>query len=188
MRIHARMKAQAEEVQFAPNTATSKEFATKYGIKGTSIFNNLSSIVFPYSFPFDFMHLSFENNVKNLISLWTGNFKGLDTGNGDYELEADEWEAIGRATAAAGSYIPSAFAARPPDLADDKQSMTADAYLFWIQYIAPVLLHKKLPSPHYNHFIEYVKLNKLCLEFELQSTQVQEIHNGFVEWVENYEK
>ncbi|KAL0056826.1 hypothetical protein AAF712_016563 [Marasmius tenuissimus] len=189
MRSHAEMRAQAEEIQFADTLTAAKTFSTQYGIKGTSIFHNLSSIIFPYAFPFDFMHLVFENNAKNLIGLWTGTYKDLDEGNGEYQFEAGTWETIGKETLAAGKHIPSAFGAKPPDIADDKTAMTADAYSFWFQYLGPVLLEDRFPQPiYYRHFVEFVKLMKLCLEFELDPTQVEEIRNGFKVWVEEYEK
>jgi hypothetical protein len=60
---HAEMKEQAEKVQFAPNTAQSEKLATEYGIKGTSALMALSSLSFPGSFPYHFMHLIFKNIV-----------------------------------------------------------------------------------------------------------------------------
>ena len=55
------------------------------------------------------MHLFWENTLPNLVMLWTGGFKGLDEGTEAYELSADVLDAIGEATAAAGSTIPSSF-------------------------------------------------------------------------------
>ncbi|RXW12694.1 hypothetical protein EST38_g13161 [Candolleomyces aberdarensis] len=136
-RSHEEFLAQAKEVQFAATTAESERLATAYGIKGLPILSTLPSLSFPTSFPYDFMHLIFENVMKNLILLWTGDFKGLDEGTGSYVLEKQVWEAIGAATAASGSTIPSAFAARAPNIADEKSSMTADMWSFWLQYLGP---------------------------------------------------
>ena len=61
------------------------------------------------------MHLIWENLIPNLVLLWTGGFNGLDEGSGEYQFEKGVWEAIGMATAAAGSTIPSAFGAQPPN-------------------------------------------------------------------------
>ncbi|KAJ8091123.1 hypothetical protein PM082_024604 [Marasmius tenuissimus] len=183
------MRAQAEEVQFADTLTAAKTLSTQYGIKGTSIFYNLSSVIYPYSFPFDFMHLVFENNAKNLISLWTGTYKDLDEGSGEYEFKAGIWETVGKETLAAGKHIPSAFGTKPPDIADDKTAMTADAYSSWFQHLGAVLLKDRFPRPvYYRHFIELVKLIKLCLEFELSTSRVEEVRHGFKAWVEEYEK
>ena len=53
------------------------------------------------------MHLLWENVVKNLMQLWTGHYKGLDTGSEDYEIDPTIWEAIGAASAASGSVLAS---------------------------------------------------------------------------------
>jgi len=37
----------------------------------------LTLLSFPVSFPYDFIHLIWENLVKNLILFWTGEFKDL---------------------------------------------------------------------------------------------------------------
>jgi hypothetical protein len=59
----------------APTTAQSNILAKNSGIKGIPILSYLPSLLFPYSFPYDFMHLIFENFMRNLILLWTGEFK-----------------------------------------------------------------------------------------------------------------
>ena len=105
------------------------------------------------------MHLIFENVIKNLVLLWAGKFKGLDEGNGSYQLHPKVWEAIGAATAASGSSIPLAFDAQPPNVADDRCATTADTWSFWMLYLGPVLLsHRFQNDVYFNHFIELVKL------------------------------
>ena len=111
LRTGAEMLRQAKEVRDAPSQAQKNRLSTTYGIKGVSLLSNLKSLHFPLSFPYDFMHLIWENVIPNLILLWTGEFKGLDEGTGDYEFPSSVWEAIGEATAAAGSTIPTTFGA-----------------------------------------------------------------------------
>ncbi|RDB24679.1 hypothetical protein Hypma_008169 [Hypsizygus marmoreus] len=119
------MRMKGHNVQFALSTAESERLATAYGVKGIPLLLCLSSISFPQSFPCDFMHLIYENLIKNLVLLWTRNFKDLDEGTGSYELNPTVWKAIGAATAASSSTIPSAFGARPPNVTEDKTSCTA---------------------------------------------------------------
>ena len=83
----------------------------KYGIKGLPGLFLLSSVKFPISFPFDFMHLIFENLVPNLIRHYMGDFKGLNAGTESYELPKSVWDAIGDAAARSGDTIPSDFGA-----------------------------------------------------------------------------
>lgn len=140
MRTHDKMIEEARQVQFAPTEAAHIALSKQYGINGLSILSSLPGISFPSSFPYDFMHLVFENVMKTLVLLWTGKFKALDTGTGDYQLLATVWDAIGAATAALGSTLPSAFCSHPPNIADDRKATTADSWSFWMQYIGPLLL------------------------------------------------
>ena len=120
---------------------------------------------------------------------WIGEFKGLDEGTGEYQLDEDVWEAIGVATKKSGDTIPSAYGARVQDIARDRSTFTADNYSFWILYIAPVLLQGKFKdAKYYNHFIELVILLHICLQFELTISDVTKIRNGFQAWVKKYEE
>lgn len=143
LRTHSEMMAQAREVQLAPTQADANRLSKLYRIKGISILSYLSSLSYPSSFPYDFMHLVWENTIPNLVSHWTGDFKGLDQGGESYHLEKSIWDAIGEATSASGDTIPSVFAARPPNLAGDRSSCTADSWSFWTLYLAPILLRGK---------------------------------------------
>ena len=88
----------AQEVQSALTNATSEQLATKYGIKGLPLLSALSSLSFPISFPYDFMHLIWANLIPNLMLLWTRKFKNLDHDNEGYILAPHVWQAIGEAT------------------------------------------------------------------------------------------
>jgi hypothetical protein len=116
LRTHNGIIAQANEIETSRMQTAAYDLSIAYGIKGSSIFLYLSSMSFPLSFPFDFMHLIWENVVKNLILLWTGHYKGLDQGTEQYELSKAIWEAIGKATRALVSSIPSAYGCCPPDI------------------------------------------------------------------------
>ena len=186
---HADFLNTARAVQMATTTAQSNTLAKNSGIKGIPILSYLPSLFFPDSFPYDFMHLIFENVMKNLILLWTGQFKGLDEGSGNYHLMPKVWEAVGAATAAAGSNIPSAFGARPPNVCDDKMACTADTWSFWMLYLGPVLLSKRFQRRvYFDHFIELIKLIHICLQFKISATEIATLRNGFQEWVLKYEQ
>ncbi|EIW62612.1 uncharacterized protein TRAVEDRAFT_115107 [Trametes versicolor FP-101664 SS1] len=135
------------------------------------------------------MHLLWENVVKNLMQLWTGQYKGIDCGSEDYQIEPTVWEAIGAASAESGAYIPYVFGPRPPNVASDKTSWTADTRSFWIQYVGPVLLERRFKHrKYYDHFVLLVKLLRKCLQFELSQATVAEIRTGFAQWVLKYEE
>ncbi|KAJ3716065.1 hypothetical protein C8R42DRAFT_698103 [Lentinula raphanica] len=134
------------------------------------------------------MHLVFENIIKTLVMWWTGTFKDLDCGTGLFKLDDKVWEAVGRNTASAGSMIPSAFGARPPNVAEDKQATTADTWSFWLLYIAPVLLDGKLPPPYHHHLCDLSSIVNQCLQFEISQDSLQLLRKACEKWVVDYEK
>lgn len=189
LRSHDSFLAQAKEVQFAPTAAESDRLAKDYGIKGIPVLSVLPSLSFPLSFPYDFMHLLWENVIKNLMQLWTGEYKGLNEGSEEYQLEPSVWDAIGAASSAAGSTIPYAFGPRPPNVSTDKVSWTADTRSFWALYVGPVLLsHRFKKRKYYDHFVELVRLLHVCLQFEVSREEVQQVRAGLIQWVRDYER
>ena len=91
---------QACNIEMAPNNATHKWLAKEHGIKGILVLSSISSIGFPSSFPFNFMHLIWENLIPNLIEFWTSKFKELDHQDEGYFIMPHIWNEIGAATAA----------------------------------------------------------------------------------------
>ena len=74
---HDEFIEQADAVQLAPTDAVHKALAKKYGIKGRCILASIPAISFPESFPFNFMHLIWENLIPNLISFWFCTFRKM---------------------------------------------------------------------------------------------------------------
>ncbi|TEB37185.1 hypothetical protein FA13DRAFT_1752114 [Coprinellus micaceus] len=172
---HARL------VQFAKRDTRAEELSMGCAIKGIPLLSCLPSLFFPTLFPFDFMHLIYENLIKNVVKLWTGTFKDLHHKDQDYYLAPSVWSAIGAATAQSGSTIPSAY--------KKADHTTADAWSFWALYLGPILLQRWFRNTdYYNHFVELVKLINLCLHFAVTKEHIQRIHIGFQEWVVEYER
>jgi hypothetical protein len=187
-RQHPTFMRQAHEVAFTDAVGARENLAKQYGIKGVSILSKLSTVRFPDSFPYDFMHLIWENVIKNLFSMWFGDFKGLDTGSGNYKLPKEVSETIGRESLAAGGTIPYAMGPAPPNPASDKVSWTADTRSFWTLHLGPPLLRNRLPEPYYTHFLSLVKLLSTCLEFDMARDDLPTLREGFAAWVEEYER
>ncbi|KAL1720500.1 hypothetical protein EV715DRAFT_271829 [Schizophyllum commune] len=189
MRTHAEIIAQGRAVQMAPSEAAADRLAKESGVKGLSILSRLPSIRFPTSFPYDFMHLVFENVTKTLIRLWTGEFKDIPEGRGEYEFGYKVYDGIGAATAASGDTIPGVFGARPPNIAQDNTAPTADSWSFWLLYIGPVLLSRRFKKQvYYDHFIRFVRLVNSCMQFTMTRQELQAVREGFCEWVVDFEK
>ncbi|CCO37326.1 hypothetical protein BN14_11481 [Rhizoctonia solani AG-1 IB] len=138
------------------------------------------------SFPYDFMHLIYENLVPNLIQHWTGTFKHLDQGSEHYVLTLAQWIAIGVETAAATRTTPGSFVGTLPNIAQDQSLYTAEAYGFWIQYIAPIVLKGRLSNKYYQHVLDLRAILDLCLQFEIPMEQIDELELWIIRWVADY--
>ncbi|KAJ7114646.1 hypothetical protein C8R43DRAFT_961259 [Mycena crocata] len=188
MRSDAEIISQGQEVQTAPTTAAAERLAKRHGVKGVPILSFLKSLSFPRSFPFNFMHPIWENLIKNLGLLWTGEFKGLDKGTGEYQLAKAIWEAIAKRTSEAADTIPSAYGSRVPNIAKDRPNVSAEMWSFWTLYLGPVLLQRKFRSAkYYDHFIVLLRLLNICLQFETTDGEIETVRVGFIDWVQRYE-
>ena len=171
-----------------PTEKDHEELAKAYGIKGVSILSALGSLRFPQSFPYDFMHLIWENLIPNLILFWTGCYKGMDEGQ-PYVLDPHIWQIIGATSAEATKTIPSSFGTSIPDPAKDRSSFTSSTWSVWSLFIAPTVLRHRFPKEHYyKHFCSLVRILNLCLQFEISEEDINEIESGIRKWVVDYER
>ena len=189
LQTHNELLEQAQKVQSATTNAESDHPPKCYGIKGVPMLTYLTSLSFPISFPYDFMHLIWENLMKNLALLWTGGFKGLNEGNMEYVVVDAIWEAVGATMHASGTTIPSAYGARVPNIVTDRSYVSAKMWSFWTLYLGLVLLCGCFQTAkYYQHFIQLVRLLNICLQFEIPTAKIEEIDGGFVKWVQDYEE
>ena len=188
-RHHHRFIKQAKRVIAAETVGESERLSRKYGIKGLPGLFLLGSVQFPTSFPFDFMHLIFENLVPNLVRHYTGDFKGLSAGTEAYELPKNVWEAIAAAAAQSGDTIPSEFGARMPNICTERSNMTAETWSTWITYLGSILMWEQFSKPvYFEHFSKLSRLVRLCMSYEMRRSDIELIRNGFIDWVQEYEK
>ena len=110
------------------------------------VLNSISSIGFPSSFPFDFMHLIWENLISNLIEFWTGEFKEVDHQDEGYFIKPHIWNEIGAVIAACKVTVRAAFRAPVPNIAMKWSQISAEMYANWMLYIAPIVLHGRFKS------------------------------------------
>ena len=67
--------------------------------------------------------------------------------------------------------------------------MTAKTWSTWIMYLGPILLRDRFSKPiYYKHFVKLSHLVHLCMSYEMKWTDVEVIQNGFIEWVQEYER
>ena len=189
MHSHDRFIQQGTEVLEASTTAEAECLAKDSGIKGVPLLSSLNMLNFPLSLSLDFMHLFFENLIPNLIKHYTGTFKDLDSSVKDYKLSKEAWSKICTAGSASGNTIPSSFGSRMPNLETECSSMTAKTWAFWCMYLAPILLQNHFTNwRYYNHFLKLMQLIHKCISFELKRSNVDEIRQGFQDWVLEYEE
>ncbi|KIO21333.1 hypothetical protein M407DRAFT_15835 [Tulasnella calospora MUT 4182] len=159
------------------------------GINGKSIMSTIPGIVMTRSFPYEGMHLFFENLIPNMINHWKGEFKTLDSGSQDYIIEPSVWETIGLETEAAVRTIPSAFVGKLPDIHTSQYLYKAEYYSFWFIYLAPILLHGRFKqNKYYQHASDLSKILKKCLEIEITRTEIDQLKKDMIQWVVTYEE
>ena len=189
LRSHQTMMQQAREVEEAPTKEQAGALAKGSGIKGRSVFSTIDSIFFPSSFPYDFMHLIWEGVIKTLIQLWTGDFKGIDEGKEEYQIDPQLWKMIGSETAESSKTIPSSYGPHLPNIADSLSHISADMWSFWCLFVGPVVLQNRFRRPKYfKHFVALVSLINVCLQRKISSDEIDELERGFENWVEDYQK
>jgi hypothetical protein len=190
LRTYNKFIRDAISVNTAPTDTEAERRSKATGINGLPVLSTLTSLSFPDSFGHDLMHLIPENIVKNLISLWTGDFKGLDCGTEDYKLRLTVIEVIGEACVTAGSTTPAAFGAWVPNLATQLHYFTAESYTLWTTLLGPVLLCDRFTNQkYYLHFISLVRIFNDCLRLSIDREYVDtELCAHVVEWVQIYEK
>lgn len=188
-RSHGELMAQADLVDKASTKAEAEMFSKEFGIKGRSILSELDSMSFPQSFPPDFMHIAWENVTNTLVTLWSGDYKGLDEGNHKYHINKAAWKEVGARGAASSANIPSTFGPQIPNIFEKGSFMTADMWSFWVQFLAPVFLRDSFEKPEcYEHFIDLVYLFGLCLQRDISAADVDTIRTGFINWVDGYSR
>jgi hypothetical protein len=190
LRTHDEFIQEAVHVASAPSDAEAERRSKSTGINGLPILATLSSLSFPDSFAHDLMHLVPENIMKNLITLWIGDFKGIEDGDEDYKLQPGVISAIGDACVVAGNTTPAAFGARVPNLATEQHYYTAESYTLFTTLLGPVLLRNRFLKPkYYQHFLELVSIFNDCLKMSIDHDYVDTVLRArIVEWVQLYEK
>jgi hypothetical protein len=174
------------------NTALAKDkkaLAIELGIKGMPAMGRVGSINYARGVPWDFMHLLFENVIKNLVYMWMGKFKGLDAGKECYVIPSAIWEEIGQETVDAVKDIPCAFVRSLGNLAKDSSYFTAEGWAFWFMYLAPILLQGRFQKDvYYDHLCELADIMKICIKFSLKHEEIDELEVRIADWVKEYER
>lgn len=188
LRKHGDWTCIMSRIASASTKKEKKEIVMNSGIKGMPVLLHVGSLDYARRIPWDFMHLLFQNVVKNLVHLWMGKFKNLDAGSGDFVIPEHIWKEIGIETVAVTRDIPAAFVGTLGNLAGDQTTYTAETWAFWFMYITPILLIGHLSKRYYNHFSLLVNIIKKCIQYSITIDELNELHDNIVKWVKEYER
>jgi hypothetical protein len=188
-RKHGDWADTALRIQNATTKKDKNALAKHYGIKGMpGLSQRVNSMDFARGIPWDFMHLLYENVVKNLVNLWKGKYKGLDDGTQDYIIPEHIWKQIGEETVDAVKDIPLAFVRSLGNIDNDQSNYTAEAWAFWFMYLAPFLLKNWLSDLCFQHMCQLVDILKTCIRFILQADEIDALDDQIISWVQEYER
>ena len=109
--------------------------------------------------------------MKNLLLLWTKDFKGLDSGIETYELDPKVWAEIGYQTTKSGETIPSAYGAQVPNIAHDRSTFTADNYSFG-EILAQSCFETSLTTENIMIILLTLFSSFICLQFDLPAREL----------------
>ncbi|KAJ7277813.1 hypothetical protein C8J57DRAFT_1579380 [Mycena rebaudengoi] len=149
------------------NTATHREkLAKHHGIKGVPALH--------------------RNIIPNLYKLWSGKYKGLDEGDGNYQIADNVWDTIWQETADTVQHIPADFVRV---LGNIPAYYTAEAWAFWFIYLAPILLQGRFRDPKYHtHLCQLADIFIACLRFTITHEEIDELKININDWIGKYEE
>ena len=184
---HRQFEETYHQLDTAGSEAECKRIRRETGISNSCIFSLLPYFDMARSVPHGFMHAVYINLFRALVRLWRGEYKGLDSGTGDYVIPGALWKDIGIETRQAVKIIPAAFVRSIPNIDTDFNSYTAEDNAFWLTWLAPYLLSGRLPEPYYSHLLAFVKIVKVCTGFGMTKEELSDLSTDLAEWRLNYE-
>lgn len=107
----------------------------------------LSSIIFPRSFPIDIMHLFFENIAPQMFKLWSSRFFKDDNLNATpFTVSRSSWDTIGILMQNNKKKMPLAFGRPPRNIFKHNAGYKAEEWANWITLYSVPLLKAYLPD------------------------------------------
>ncbi|KAG9018790.1 hypothetical protein FRB90_009638 [Tulasnella sp. 427] len=180
LRSHQDWMQQAKQVDEAPTQAERQRLSQAHGINHTAIASKIPGFRFPWSVPFDLMHL-LENTIKNYIDHICGDFKDMGSGSESYILAPSVWKEIGHATFASNKTVPSTF--------EDRSYMTAEAHLVWATMYSRILLRNRFTHQrYYTHWCRLISIIERCIDFKSTAESRAQLRSDIEVWYDEYEK
>jgi hypothetical protein len=176
MHTHCKILQTANFIADAPTKHQKQYPAKESGIKGFPSLQQVGSLDYARSLPWDWIHIFLENVIPTLVSHWSDSFKNLNSGVEDYIIPCTTWEEISEETAHAIKDIPSSFVCVIRNIAKDHSNFTTESCDFWFMHIEPFVLHRCfLNEKYYVHMCRLVDLMKVMIKFELTYMEINDI-------------
>jgi hypothetical protein len=189
MRRHSDFNKVLKKIAREPRVTVKKFLAIYHGIREAPALVRVSSINNARSIAWDWTHLFCENIIPKLHELWTHRFKHLTSGHFDYVISPADWKQIGKETAQAVKTIPASFVCVLGTIGEKATGFTAESWVFWFMYIAPIVLKGRFPKKrYYNHMLALVKIMKATLKYDITHRDIDELEEHIFQWVEQYER
>ncbi|KAI5804434.1 hypothetical protein EDC01DRAFT_627291 [Geopyxis carbonaria] len=176
-----------------------KEYATAVGIKGIPLLSNLPSIVLPWSFPFDIMHLFYENITVKLNKIYRGVFlpvsnnnnstqptKAKDTGE-PWVLNPVQWEQLSEWINMSRSTWPTEFGCNIVPILDHCTHLTASEWKVWTYHLAPIYM-QSLPFEDYSQLISLTLAMLIMEQAEITPEQLDDAEAKIYRFSSYYER
>ncbi|CAE6432374.1 unnamed protein product [Rhizoctonia solani] len=182
-----------EQLGEMDSARTKKEYnslAKEYGLTGHSVLDRIPSIQRPDSYPHEFMHLFLLNHGRDLVSLWTGTYKGIGDNLGQEAslIAFEDWCEVGRETEEATKTIAASFIRPFPNIQAHIECYIAEHWAFWLVYIGPVVLRGRLPKTYYDHYLELVDILKCLLSINNTTARIKTLRKKVAHYVERFEE
>ncbi|CCO36722.1 hypothetical protein RSOLAG1IB_12254 [Rhizoctonia solani AG-1 IB] len=190
LRTHNRILEQLGEMDSARTKKEYNSLAKEYGLTGHSVLDRIPSIQRPDSYPHEFMHLFLLNHGRDLVSLWTGTYKGIGDNLGQEAslIAFEDWCEVGRETEEATKTIAASFIRPFPNIQAHIECYIAEHWAFWLVYIGPVVLRGRLPKTYYDHYLELVDILKCLLSINNTTARIKTLRKKVAHYVERFEE
>jgi hypothetical protein len=150
---HEKMISALWEMDKVPTRKACDEISHLHVLHGKPTLMQVNSLNYSLYASWEWMHLFLKNIVLTLIKLWTGQFKGIDEGRGQYEITPHIWEQKGAKATILTATLPATFVQKVPNITDrlGVSNMTTKSWGFWFMFIAPAVLRGCFKHSKYYH-------------------------------------
>lgn len=133
----------------------------------------LSSLIWPWAFAIDPMHLFYLNIAKRMIEHWSGKFFPRGRNGIGSEFPIDEELEVYHITPATWKAIdddillmdlPTSFGDRVRSV---DQLQKANELKTWVLIVSPIVLRGRLSNQYYNHWMLFVEAVRLSIDYTI---------------------